>query len=165
MNPTKTLDERIFDQHSNDGAFQDGVSRGKWKINSIEWPIVYIDIRAVQRNNAPESFTFRFECSNYPQSAPTSVPWDVLNKLVLDIIDWPNGTGPVANIFKQGWEPGGGLYLAYDRRGLECHPQWVQTHPRTIWNPSKQIIDYLEVIYELLNSPHYQGTLRSKGNS
>ena len=70
-------DEKILRSHLDQGAFQSGVDRDRWRLVSIDWPIVVIAVTGAERAGAPNEFVFRFDLSdkrqeqqraNYPMS-------------------------------------------------------------------------------------------------
>ncbi len=160
-----TVDEAVFCEHVQHGNFLDGVSRGKWKIVRQEWPHVWIEVRAAQRDPSSDAYVLRFDCTNYPQSAPTAVLWDLGTNTPLAHDRWPAGTGSVGQIFRTDWNNGSALYFGMDRAALTTHQKWPLEHPNTVWNPGKEITDYLDAIYGPLNSPHYKGTRCSISSS
>ncbi|QQE77288.1 hypothetical protein GI364_15115 [Alicyclobacillus sp. SO9] len=153
-------DHQVFEQHSASGAFQDGVSRGWWRVVRMDWPQVWIAVSAVERPQSPSEYVFCFECSNYPQDAPTAVPWNVDSNCVLDRNLWPAGQGYVNTVFRPEWNPNA-LYLPTDRVALQCHENWKTEYPKAVWNPRKEITHYLGLIYDCLYSPDYRGTRRA----
>lgn len=157
------IDKVVLDSHLNNGNFLDGVSRKKWRVIKQEWPFVWIAIRALPENGVPDEYVFRFECNNYPQVAPTAVPWDLEQNAPLAHELWPAGTGPVSTTFRPEWNPNA-LYVPMDRAGLQAHQEWAMQFPETSWNPRKEITHYVGLIYDYLNSPYYQGNRRSIGS-
>jgi hypothetical protein len=151
-------DEKVFRTHIERGPFQNGVDRQKWRLLSIDWPHVLIAISAVAREGTPSAYTFRFECSNYPQSAPTARPWDNDKNMPLEHKRWPTGRSRVPLAFNPGWNNGQCLYLPCDRLALAGHSQWPTQYPSMIWSSTSDITFYLRIIYDLLNSSDYTGT-------
>jgi hypothetical protein len=150
-------DEKVFRMHIERGLFQNGVDRQKWRLLSIDWPYVLIAIRAAARERAPSEYTFRFECSNYPQSAPTAQPWDSEHETPLELKLWPTGRSRALKAFNPEWKNGQCLYLPCDRLSMEGHDPWHSQYPSMIWSSTSSITLYLGIIYELLNSNDYTG--------
>jgi hypothetical protein len=151
-------DEQVFRSHIEAGPFQSGVDRGRWRLLSIEWPHVLIALRAAEREQAPDGYAFRFECSNYPQTAPTAQPWDVERGQPLEQRCWPAGRGRVQFAFNPAWNNGQCLYLPCDRLAIVGHDAWRGQHPAMIWSSASNITLYLRIVHDLLNSSEYTGT-------
>ncbi len=151
-------DERTFRQHIKNPNFRLGEFIGKWRIMSQKFPSVIISIAAAKRENAPSEYNFLFDLNNYPQDLPTAQPWDVTVNSTLAPDKWPGGLpgSRVAFAFNPGWNQTA-LYLPCDRLALPGHEGWQSSHPHLIWNSSKDLSFYLEVIYDLLNSSGYTG--------
>ena len=84
----------------------------RWRLVSMQWPFATI---AVSMGNG-EELMLRFECSGYPNRAPTAGPWDTETNTVLDFYRWPKGKGGRASaVFRTDWKGGSALYLPCDR--------------------------------------------------
>lgn len=160
MDTVQRPDERALRAHLQQGPFQSGVDRGRWRLIRIEWPYVLIGIHAAPRDRAPDEFVLRFDCTNYPQIAPTAQPWDIARNGPLAPESWPHGRSRVPLVFNPGWRNGQCLYIPCDRLSMEGHEAWRTQHPALIWSPTGDITQYLRIVYELLNSSDYTG-LRS----
>lgn len=152
-----TLDEQILREHIAAGPFQSGVELKKWQLVSIDWPHAVISITATPHEGWPAAYSFRFECTNYPDSPVTAQPWDLDNILPLNPGKWPGGTERFIKVFNPGWKEGQCLYLPCDRISMEGHPDWLIKHPHLIWKPDSNITLYLGAVHELLNSSSYTG--------
>lgn len=150
-------DERVFRDHIEQGLFQSGVDRGRWRLIAIEWPYAVIAISAAERPRGPREYVFRFELSNYPQIAPTAQPWDTGKKSCLEHNKWPFGRSRLPLAFNPGWKGGTCLYLPCDRLSIEGHDGWRTQHPFMIWSANGDITQYLRIVHELLNSSDYTG--------
>jgi len=150
-------DETVFRVHIRQGAFLSGERRGRWQLVEIAWPLVLISVRAAQRDKAPDEYTFRFDCANYPASSPTARPWDREKSVPLDPGGWPAGSGRVAAAFNPGWNGGQALYLPCDRLALPGHSDWLTQHRSLLWSPVGDITQYLWIINDLLHSKDYSG--------
>jgi hypothetical protein len=155
--PNLLPDERSFRADLAAGPFQLGVCQGRWKLGLIEWPLVYLAVAAAERTGAPAEWWFRFDCSGYPQQAPTAKPWDMDAKGPLPGARWPSGRSRVPAVFRPDWRDGTCLYLPCDRVAAAGHDNWRNDHPSLIWSPAKGIVLYLQELYALLNSSDYTG--------
>ena len=151
-------DERLFREHVKRGIFLLGEADEKWHILSAVWPKVFIWVAAAARVNAPDGYTLRFDLSHYPQKAPTAQFWDSEANVPLPTARWPQGaTGSrVARAFNHGWRCDA-IYMPCDRVALDGHGQWPAQYRRYLWTPNKDITFYLNIVYDLLHSAHYQG--------
>jgi hypothetical protein len=150
-------DEQAFLDEVAEGGFQLAVHLGRWRIVRIAWPIVEVEVSAVPRAGAPEAFCFRFDCTGYPQSAPTARPWVPATNAPLSFGQWPTGARRVAAVFRPDWQNGTCLYAPCDCMSIAGHANWRQEHPAYIWRPEKGLQLYLEFLHELLNSSDYTG--------
>ena len=151
------VDEQVFRAHLEAGPFQNGVGRGRWRLLSLKWPHALIAIQAADRVGGPAEYVLRFECTNYPQTAPTARPWDADTNSSLPPGIWPNGKIRVPLAFNPGWKDGQCLYLPCDRLSIEGHDAWRTQHPSMIWSPASDITQYLRIVHDLLNSSDYSG--------
>ncbi len=140
-------DERTFRAHLKRGAFQAGVSAGRWRLIRIEWPHALIAVSAADRKNGPEELVLRFELTGYPNTLPTSVLWDIDANAVLAEGRRPQGERATL-AFRHNWES---LYIPCDRKGIVGHGDWATVHPEWMWNETKGIALYLQLVHELLN--------------
>lgn len=150
-------DERALLVHLDGGAFQLAVHLGRWRVERISWPHVWIWVSAAPRAGAPNGFCFRFECSGYPQIGPTARLWDLEADVSLAFAKWPIGRSRGQAVFRPDWKGGECLYLPCDRLSVDGHGDWRHQHPSQIWRPERGIALYLEALHELLNSNDYTG--------
>lgn len=150
-------DERVFRDHIEQGRFQSGEDRGRWRLISIEWPYAVIAVNAAERPQGPRDYAFRFELSDYPQTPPTAQPWDIEKKSALEHNKWPFGRSRIPLAFNPGWKGGICLYLPCDRLSIQGHDGWRTQHPSMIWSANEDITQYLRIIHDLLNSSDYTG--------
>ena len=146
-------DERMLRLHLESGRFRSGVSVGRWRLVSLDWPHVVIGIKA--RDGI--EYGLRFHCGDYPRTAVTAQPWDIEKNARLPDDQWPTGRERVPYAFNPSWKQGTCLYLPCDRQSIEGHENWKHEHPALVWEPSKGICKYLGIIHELLNSSDYGG--------
>jgi len=147
--------ERIFRQDLDDAPFGAAADRGWWRTHSIEFPFAVIEIAAAPRPGSPEWFALRFDITHYPE-APSGQPWDVAAAAPLPPPRWPGGNDRIQRIFNPGWRVDA-LYLPMDRLALEGHDAWLTQHACHVWDPGKDITQYLRLVHELLNEEGYTG--------
>ncbi len=150
-------DQRALHAYLESGAFVLGGCLGKWKLLEVEWPHVFIEVSAAERDGAPRAYAFRFNCKGYPQVPVTGGPWDMEKEEQLAAALWPCGGTLVASVFRPKWKSGTCLYLPCDRVSFAGHANWLREHPDSIWQPAKGLTLYLERIHELLQSDDYKG--------
>lgn len=144
-------DEMALRADLESGRFLAGEARKRWWLVSVDWPVVQI---AVAARDGFE-YVLRFDCSGYPQNPPTARPWDMNKNAPLDVGSWPKGGGRITAVFRNDWKSGTALYLPCDRTAIDGHDNWRTEHPSKIWNPSRGITQYLEIVHELLQSKDY----------
>lgn len=144
-------DEKALWNDLESGRFLAGEARKRWRLVSVQWPAVQIGIRA----RDGYEFVLRFDCSGYPQNAPTARLWNAEREAPLEVALWPKGGGRIAAVFNPNWMSGIALYLPCDRTAIEGHDNWRNEHPAKIWNSEKGITQYVEIVHELLQSRDY----------
>jgi hypothetical protein len=145
-------DERAFEADVVKPAFRLGQAEGRWRLLKTVWPFVFISVTAKDGHAS----TLRFNCAGYPQTPPTAGPWDINRNAVLAIDRWPRGvSGRVKAVFRPDWKNGTALYLPCDRESIAGHPNWRTEMPSKIWRPVDGILQYLELVHELLQSRDY----------
>jgi|SRR5579872_6725919 len=152
--PAETMDpdERALHADLAKANFRLGQVEGRWRLVEIAWPLVLIAVTARDRRE----FILRFECTGYPQTSPTACPWDPKRSAILAFERWPGSSGGrVGCVFRPKWKDGTALYLPCDRQAIAGHDHWPSEMPSKIWRPSEGIVQYLEIVHELLNCPDY----------
>lgn len=149
-------DEQAFRADLTSVEFRRGVTDGRWGVLALDWPYAWIYVRAAQRDGSPDAFELRFELTNYPQQAPTAVPWDPALGSMLTGAKRPKGER-VGQAFRVDWEEGRALYVPCDRVALTGHANWRQEHRRWAWTDKRKITHYLRLVSELLNDEDYTG--------
>lgn len=144
-------DEKSLRADIESGRFLAGEARKRWRLVSICWPAVLIAVAARDGHE----YVLRFDCSGYPHNPPTARLWDTDGNSPLEFALWPKGSGRITSVFRNDWKGGIALYLPCDRTAIEGHDNWRSEHPSKIWNPSKGITHYLEIVHELLQSRDY----------
>jgi hypothetical protein len=151
-------DERAFESDVVKARFRLGQAEKRWRLVSINWPFALISITA----NDSREYLLRFNCSGYPQSPPTAGPWHASQDAILPFDQWPRSQGGrVGSVFRTDWKGGTALYLPCDRESIAGHDNWRTEMPSKIWNPTIGIVQYLELVHELLNCSDYAPPLRS----
>jgi hypothetical protein len=126
---------------------------GRLRILKTEWPHCYIAVKAKDGRE----HVLRFNCQGYPETPPTAGPWDIDQNKILDFAKWPKGNGGrLSAVFRTDWKDGSALYLPCDRVSIEGHDNWKTEMPSKIWRPTIGIMQYLELVHELLNCRDYQ---------
>jgi len=145
-------DERALEADLAKPAFRLGEVEGRWRLISIAWPHVMIGVTAKDG----QEFVLRLDCSGFPQTPPTGGPWDPNRNAVLSADRWPRSKGGrVGAVFNPGWKAGTALYLPCDRESIAGHDVWRTAMPSKIWRPTDGLVQYLELVHELLNSRDY----------
>lgn len=134
-----------------------GEHTGRWRLVDVAWPCAMIEVAAAPRPNSPKHYPFRFDCTNYPQAAPTGRLWDHATNIPVPPAKWPTGRSRVPAVFRPDWKEGTCLYIPCDRLSFVGHENWRQDHADLIWRPDQGIVQYLRALHELLNSEDYTG--------
>lgn len=154
-------DERTLRADLNSVPFQSQINL-RWGEPKVDWPFVYVWVKARPTESGVDHYWLRLDCSDYPQRAPTATFWDMEVNLKLEDAKRPWGIGEVGLAFRTDWpgDPpgsGGAFYLPCDRIALEGHADWPEKHSRRIWKPEKGVIYYLDEVTRLLDSQEYTG--------
>jgi hypothetical protein len=145
-----TTDHAHLLEHLDRAPFVVGEMNGRWKLHSISWPFVFIDIRA--RDGC--DYTLRLQCDGYP-GLPTGAFWDVVNMTWLPANHWPRAGTRFGSALRSDWQGGTALYIPCDRNSIAGHESWLQLHPAWAWDPNVGIARYLEVVWTMLNGEDY----------
>jgi hypothetical protein len=140
----------LFQNHFEAPEYKSGEIEGRWGTSPTkdrpEWPIFFLWINS----STSEVYNFKFDFTDYPNSAPTSVLWDLKNNILLPIEKRPQKTKRQIQVFKI-WGRNCN-YLPCDRLAIEGHPTWPQEHSELIWDNQKDtFIKYLSELYQILN--------------
>lgn len=151
-------DQRAFEADVAKAAFRLGVAEGRWRLAALAWPFAFIGVVAKDGRE----YVLRLNCAGYPQVAPTGGPWDLLAGRILAFDLWPRGRGGrVSAVFRTDWKGGAALYLPCDRESLVGHENWRRDTPSKIWRPADGVVQYLELVHELLQSRDYTPRARA----
>jgi hypothetical protein len=136
-------------------SFISGVDRGKWElvggVEAIKWPFSILWVQAVARLMSDSRIFLRFNLENYPKSAPTACPWDIIQNCKLQNGSWPRGPYNVSTVFNPGWNNGMALYAPCDRVAMQGHDGWQHQFPQWWWRSDFTIVKYLEFVHQCLN--------------
>lgn len=151
-----TPDETALRADLAKAAFRLGAAEGRWRLEAISWPHVVVTVMA----RDGQGYALRFRCDGFPQSLPTAQPWDAVANTPLPFARWPRSQGGrLGAVFRPDWKNGTALYLPCDRESLPGHDAWRHQTPSKIWRPHDGLIQYLELVHELLNSRDYSPAL------
>jgi hypothetical protein len=137
------------------GSYCSGVDRGWWRSGAIAWPIAVIEVALPPRPSGEAWLALRFSLADYPE-APSAQPWDAAVDAPLPIGRWPGGGAHVTGAFRPDWRQDA-LYVPMDREALAAHPEWHQKYARQVWDPGKDITQYLRLVRSLLCGEGYTG--------
>jgi hypothetical protein len=147
-----TPDEKAFRADVAKAAFRAGAAEKRWRLLGVTWPHAVIAITAKDGRE----FVLRFNCAGFPASPPTAGPWDEKRNAILAFDLWPRSRGGrLGAVFRTDWKGGTALYLPCDREAIAGHDNWRAEMPSKIWRPSAGIVQYLELVHELLNCGDY----------
>ena len=145
-------DERALRADTAKPAFRLGELEHRWRLAGVTWPLVFIGVFA--RDGL--EFLLRFNCAGFPQEPPTAGPWDAATNQVLAVQRWPrSGGGRVGSVFRPEWKGGTALYLPCDGESIAGHDNWRVEMPSKLWRPADGLIQYLELVHELLHCRDY----------
>jgi hypothetical protein len=129
--------------------FRVGVRRGDWRLVSYSFPFLIIAVAACEPDGSSCEYSFRFELTGFPGSAPEVQIWDCGSGAALESGKRPKGSNRVTEAFKSwGNET---VYRPWDRKG-GVHNNWSTSHPSLAWNPSRDLTFILEDLHGLLTS-------------
>lgn len=147
------------DEHSlradlESARFLSGEDKGRWLYRDLQWPYLFVDVRAKDGRG----FTLRLDCNGYPANPPTGTFWDLATAGRLDFSKWPTGGERIQLALKPSWKGGNALYIPCDRESIVGHDAWISQYPQMIWQPARGIMMYLEIVHDLLQSRDYVST-------
>jgi len=159
MTEVASPDEEVLRAHLEEAAFQIGVAESRWHLQSFTWPHAVIAVAAAPRAGAPDQFTFRFDLTGYPESAPTGCIWDLDSNAPLPGARRPKGAdGQILQLFRDNWMEGKALYAPFDRVALAEHgTAWADQWPMSTWTRQRDLTFVLRHIHDELTSAGYVG--------
>lgn len=151
-------DQRAFEADVAKATFRLGQAEGRWRLVETAWPHAFVAVTAKDGRE----YLLRLNCAGYPQTPPTGGPWDAQQNQVLAFDLWPRGQGGrVSAVFRTDWKNGTALYLPCDRESFAGHDNWRHEMPSKVWRPADGIVQYLELVHELLHCRDYAPPLRA----
>lgn len=148
-------DERAFRAHVSTGRFAAGVDAGEWRLlGDITWPHAVVAVAAAPRAGAPEEYAFRFELSDYPNTAATAAVWNAAEQRVATEAERPKVTY-TPSPFRSDWM--NALYIPCDRVAVQTHTDWPTQYPGDLWDPARGISKYLIYVHARLHEDAYIG--------
>jgi|SRR6185436_9027524 len=145
-------DERAFRADVDRPAFRLGTIEGRWRLHGIAWPHAFITVKARDERE----YMLRFNVAGYPDAPPTAGPWNLDLNAPLEHCLWPrNQGGRLGAVFRTDWKGGSALYLPCDREAIQGHDHWRTEMSSKIWRPSEGVVQYLELVHDLLSSRDY----------
>ena len=150
-------DERALRSDLASGDFRAGEAAGRWRLIEVVWPHLILAVAAAPRENGPDEFALRLECTGYPHTAPTGGIWDLETGSSLPAERRPKGERAAMLFRADGWEGSTAMYAPWDRVGLRTHSDWAQRYPLSAWNSTRTITFIVANVYEVLNADDYLG--------
>lgn len=129
--------------------FRAGVIRRYWRQVSYEFPVLILAVLAVEPDGSPSEYSFRFELTGFPGTAPEVKIWDCKANDVLPQDKRPKGSERVTKAF-QVWGPGT-VYRPWDRHS-SGHNNFARDFPDLAWHPKRDLTFILEDLHGLLTS-------------
>jgi hypothetical protein len=159
MSEVTSPDEQVLRAHLEGAAFQIGTADDRWRLDSLTWPHAVISVAAAPRIDAPGEFTFRFELTGYPMTAPAGCIWDIGSNAPLPGFRRPKGAdGQILQLFRDNWMDGKALYAPFDRVALTDHgTAWADQWPMSKWTPDRDLVFVLNQIHDELSAVGYVG--------
>jgi hypothetical protein len=129
--------------------FRVGVKRGHWRQVSYAFPVLIVAVLAIEPDSSSSEYSFRFELTGFPGTAPEVKIWDCATDALLPTGKRLKGSNRVAEAFKSwGSET---VYRPWDRHG-GTHNNWATAHPVLAWHPKRDLAFVLEDLHGLLTS-------------
>lgn len=137
-------------------AFREGEAKGRWRFRVLEWPHLFLTVRA----RDGREFWLRLDCREYPFWPPTGAFWDVTANAPLPAERWPRGDAVITSVFNWAWHQGWSLYFPFDRIALTANTRrWWTVYPHLKWKPGRGIVQHVAEVHRLLNSRGYKGAI------
>lgn len=129
--------------------FQAGVIRSQWRVVSIEFPILIVAVAAIEPDGTRSEYSFRFELTGFPGTAPEVRIWDCWANAPLPQARRPPGSTRVIEAFKT-WNHDT-VYRPWERLS-GAHGDWARNYPTLVWHPGRDLTFILEDLHGLLTS-------------
>ena len=155
----KSPSQRLLEGDLQSAEYRSGVLKEHWGVAAVDWPRVFLWVRAAPRGGAPDRYHVALDLEGYRGAAPTGTFWDPTTGTMLEAARRPKGkaNSRFAKVFRTDWEDGKAFYHPYDRVAADSHSEWRTKQPHLVWTADHRIVDYLEEIRSLLNSDDYVG--------
>lgn len=132
--------------------FKIGAHRGKWALEELRFPLMFIRIATPPRPGSPDWLLLNLNCEGYPAQGPTAQLWDGRTDTALPQPLRPHDAAGVMIEFKD-WSCC--LYHPIDRK---ARTHWdLGLHPDQLWRPDSDITHFLETVHAILDHPSYLG--------
>ena len=129
--------------------FQAGVIRSQWRVVSIEFPILIVAVAAIEPDGTWSEYSFRFELTGFPGTAPEVRIWDCSANAPLPQARRPRGSPRVIEAFKA-WGSDT-VYRPWERLS-GAHGEWTNKYPALAWHPGHDLTFILEDLHGLLTA-------------
>jgi hypothetical protein len=145
-------DERAVLTELASPRFELGLALGHWRLISVSWPIVVLEVSAGDGHR----FAFRFECVGYPSSRPEVTVWDIGEDTPLPADARPVMLDPYQLVFRTDWEGGQHLYHPMERHAFATHNGWSNDLRFKLWISARGLTQWCHELHGMLNSGAYQ---------
>ena len=152
-------DERAFEADVAKATFRLGAAEGRWRLAEVSWPFVFIGISA---RDARE-YILRFNCAGYPQAAAVGSalgPEDQPSARLRSVAARARRARS-AQFFAPTGRTAPRLYLPCDRESFVGPRQLAARDAVEDRRPGDGIVQYLELVHELLQSRDYAAHVRA----
>ena len=161
---TASASQRSLEAHLNSVRFQAGVEEGRWKVLRYDFPILVVELTAVDFfSGQTASFSFQLLCDNFPAVGPFIQHWDHATRCRPTP---PTDSSPgVVDALKTWTRDGtngeyGGIYRAWQRYAA-LHNGWAAKRPDEVWRRDRHLTFILEHLYGLV-AEHASWLARSR---
>ncbi len=133
--------------------FKAGIRRGLWRLQSFEFPLLFMLVRAEGSDGTETWYRFKFDLDRYPGRAPSCRLWEPDSDR--EIIEKnrprkknPDGSLEMFDPFKP-WQESH-VYRPWEQEAGP-HLDAQNKHPHLAWRPDRDLTFVLEDLYERLN--------------
>ena len=145
-------DERALLAEVASPRFELGEALGHWRLISAQWPVVILEVTAIDQR----AFAFRFECTGYPANRSDVAIWDAEKNTPLVANRRPVMLDPYQLVFRYDWENGTHLYHPMERHAFTTHNGWSNELRFKLWIPARGLTQWCHELHGILNSSAYQ---------